>query len=107
GYIVGKEVIIMLDTTQLTQIRQGMHTNVLHEELTQTVPPGSPITRRDLASPAPLSFEQQQVWQLVHLLPDTPVCHECVILQLYGPLDVIALERGLNELIRRHEVLHT
>src|SRR5437764_5955536 len=62
------------------------------------------ITRLVSGGCAPLSFQQQQVWLLAQLVPNTPVYNECVSIHLSGPLDVAALEQSLNEFIRRHEV---
>lgn len=56
---------------------------------------------------APLSFAQQRLWFLEHWDPGTAVYNVCIPLRISGPLDVSALERGLNKLVERHEVLRT
>jgi len=61
---------------------------------------------RGLAS-FPLSFPQQRLWFLVQLEPDSPFYNMFEALTLKGRLDLSALERSLNEIIRRHEVLRT
>ncbi len=55
----------------------------------------------------PLSSGQQQFWLLSQLLPDVPAYNECVTLSLPGPLNVAALERSFNELLKRHEAWRT
>jgi amino acid adenylation domain-containing protein len=55
----------------------------------------------------PLSFAQQRLWFLDQLEPDTAVYNIPDIHHFSGPLNLLALERSLNELIRRHESLRT
>ncbi|QMS92037.1 amino acid adenylation domain-containing protein [Nostoc edaphicum CCNP1411] len=65
------------------------------------------ITKRSQISPAPLSFAQQRLWFLQQLDPDNPYYCELACVQLVGALNVDALERSLNEIVRRHEALRT
>ncbi|HOR01623.1 MAG TPA: condensation domain-containing protein, partial [Anaerolineae bacterium] len=55
----------------------------------------------------PLSFAQQRLWFLDQLEPGTASYNVPDRLRLRGALDVTALERSLNEVVRRHEVLRT
>jgi len=57
--------------------------------------------------PAPLSFAQQRLWFLSQLRPDTSAYNLPQVFRLRGHLDLAALERALNEIRRRHEVLRT
>ncbi|MEG4344556.1 amino acid adenylation domain-containing protein [Microcoleus sp. A003_D6] len=67
-------------------------------------PPILPISRdRDL----PLSFSQQQLWFLCQLAPDTPFYNEPITIRLPGSVNITALERSINEIIKRHEILRT
>lgn len=71
---------------------------------TASLPPIVPVSRdRDL----PLSFSQQRLWFLEQLKPGDPLYYSFQALLITGPLDVKALELSLNEITRRHEVLHT
>jgi len=54
-----------------------------------------------------LSFAQQRLWFLDQYEPDKSFYNIPFALRLSGPLDVPALERSINEIIRRHEALRT
>src|SRR2546425_348072 len=54
----------------------------------------------------PASFSQQRLWFLAQLDPASAYVTSTV-LHLRGPLDVGALERSVQEIVRRHEVLRT
>ena len=64
------------------------------------------IPRRD-DNTAPLSFAQQRMWMLYQFDPDSYVYNIGSNTRLRGPLDVLVLERSLNEIFRRHESLRT
>ena len=66
-----------------------------------------PIVRRQAAGPAPLSFAQQRLWFLQQLEPSSSRYHITWALQLYGPLQVEALQRALTTILERHETLRT
>ncbi|WP_158517254.1 non-ribosomal peptide synthetase [Moorena producens] len=55
----------------------------------------------------PLSFPQQRLWFLVQLEPNSPFYNVLEAVTLEGQLNVTVLERSLNEIIRRHEILRT
>ena len=55
----------------------------------------------------PLSFAQQRLWFLQQLEPDNSFYNEYFSMWLAGPLDAVALEQSLNEIVQRHEVLRT
>jgi len=58
-------------------------------------------------SPAPLSFSQQRLWFLGQLEPGLTFYNLPFAFNLNGLISVGALERSLNEIVRRHEVLRT
>ncbi|WNG36527.1 amino acid adenylation domain-containing protein [Archangium violaceum] len=68
-------------------------------------PPAIPHVPRDQS--LPLSFAQQRLWYLDQLEPGNVAYNNPSALRLSGRLDAAALERALNEVVRRHEVLRT
>jgi ubiquinone/menaquinone biosynthesis C-methylase UbiE/acyl carrier protein len=52
-----------------------------------------------------LSFAQQRLWFLAQLHPDNPLYNITGALRLQGDLQTAALERALQELVARHEIL--
>src|SRR5947209_547555 len=59
------------------------------------------------ASLFPLSYEQEQLWFLDRFNPGTAFYNVPMTLRLKGGLDVALLERSLQEVVRRHEILRT
>src|SRR5918912_702633 len=55
----------------------------------------------------PLSFAQQRLWFIDQLDPASFAYNITTALRLTGSLNVNALERCLNEIVRRHEALRT
>ncbi len=55
----------------------------------------------------PLSFGQQRLWFLDQLEPGSPLYNNFAAVLLRGDLDISAMERSLNEIIRRHETMRT
>ncbi len=55
----------------------------------------------------PLSFAQQRLWFIDRLALDSPFYNIPEALRLSGLLDVAALERSFDEIVRRHEALRT
>ncbi len=65
------------------------------------------IPLRPRGVPHPLSHAQQRLWFLDQLDPGNPAYNIPGAVQLVGPLDIAALDRALNEIVRRHETLRT
>ncbi|MDT4951892.1 MAG: hypothetical protein QOJ02_30, partial [Acidobacteriota bacterium] len=55
----------------------------------------------------PLSYAQQRLWFLDQLEPGSSFYNIFDTLSFDAPLDALALEQSLNEIVRRHEVLRT
>jgi len=64
-----------------------------------------PTVPRD--EPLPLSFSQERLWFLDQFQPGSPLYNVPMSLRLRGRLDVEALERTFQEIVRRHELLRT
>ena len=71
------------------------------ETATSRIPPAS----RDGA--VPLSHAQLGLWFADQLNPGNPVYNNYRAVRLTGPLEPSELERGLDEVVRRHEALRT
>jgi amino acid adenylation domain-containing protein len=65
------------------------------------------IARVERQQPLPLSFTQQRLWILDQLEPESTAYNMPKAFRLAGDLHLFALERSLNEIIARHEILHT
>ncbi|HEX6042686.1 non-ribosomal peptide synthetase [Longimicrobium sp.] len=65
------------------------------------------IPRRAGGGPAPLSFAQQRIWFQEQARPGGSAFNLALAVRLRGRLDVSALERTLDEIVRRHEILRT
>ncbi len=55
----------------------------------------------------PLSFAQQRLWFIDQLEPGNPLYNIPQMYRMHGALQVEALERAINEIVRRHETLRT
>jgi len=55
----------------------------------------------------PTTTAQQSLWYLDRLRPGDPAWNIAVRFRIVGPLNVSILERSLNEIVRRHEILRT
>ena len=65
------------------------------------------IPRRQDKGPAPTSFAQQRLWFLDQLAPNNSFYNLSTAVRFQVPLNLIALERAINEIVRRHEALRT
>ncbi len=66
-----------------------------------------PIERVPRNQKLPLSFAQQRLWVLDQIEPDNPLYNLPRPIRLKGPLNVQALEKALQGIVARHEVLRT
>lgn len=55
----------------------------------------------------PLSFSQQRLWFLEQFEPGSPIYNVPCTVRMIGTLNATALEKALNSIIQRHEVLRT
>jgi len=65
------------------------------------------IRRSIHQGPSPLSFNQERLWFLYQLEPDSPAYNLPAWLRFEGELNVAAIRRSVNEVLRRHEILRT
>jgi amino acid adenylation domain-containing protein len=69
--------------------------------------PSSGVRRvsRPSGSYAPLSFAQQRLWFLHQMNPESPAYNTFLAVLLRGPVDAGAVERSLQSIVARHEIL--
>ena len=65
------------------------------------------IPRCEKADAYPLSFAQQRLWFLDQLEPGKALYNLPAAVRLRGQLDISALSRSFDEVVRRHESLRT
>jgi amino acid adenylation domain-containing protein len=87
-----------IDRAQHEHSTQGPH------EAALDAPALVPVSREQSL---PLSYSQQGLWFLDQLEPGNPFYNLPTAAELKGPLDVSALRRSLDEVVRRHEILRT
>jgi acyl-CoA synthetase (AMP-forming)/AMP-acid ligase II len=65
------------------------------------------IARVSRNEPLPASPAQERLWTLQQAVPDLPFFNILYALRITSPFDTALLERSLNEIVRRHEILRT
>ena len=69
--------------------------------------PNGAIPRRPTGEPVGLSFAQRRLWFLDQLAPGNPFYNIPLNMRLSIPVNVTALARSVNDIVRRHEGLRT
>ena len=69
--------------------------------------PSSAIVRAPRDGGVPASIAQERLASLQQALPGMPFFNVLYALRLTSPLDAAVLERSINEVVRRHEILRT
>ncbi len=69
--------------------------------------PRADAAAADVSYVETMSFGQQRLWVLDKLLPDRSVYNSPRAQRIVGPLDVPALEKSIDEIVRRHDALRT
>ena len=77
----------------------GQNSTVAADEPTGSL--GEPVYR------FPTTIAQQALWYLDRLHPGDPAWNIAVRFRIRGPLEPSILQRALNEIVRRHEILRT
>ncbi|NWD75281.1 amino acid adenylation domain-containing protein, partial [Pseudomonas gingeri] len=77
---------------------------ILAEAVCSSQPPIVAVSRDQVL---PLSFAQQRLWFLAQLEGGSAAYHIPASLRLHGSLDQPALQRALDRIVARHEVLRT
>ncbi|MEM8676928.1 MAG: amino acid adenylation domain-containing protein [Cyanobacteria bacterium P01_G01_bin.67] len=65
------------------------------------------ISPRNQDANIPLSFAQKRLWFVQQLEPENNSYNVPCVLKLEGKLNIEALQKALNEIVKRHEILRT
>lgn len=68
---------------------------------------GTIVARSDRTAPFPVSFAQRRLWFLDQLMPHRGGYNIAIGLRLTGHLNAAALERSLDFIVERHEIMRT
>jgi hypothetical protein len=71
------------------------------------VAPPARIPSSAAVEPAPLSSNQEQSWFFSQLQPRSPLYNVPVAIRLSGRLEIPALQKAIEQIVARHEVLRT
>src|SRR5580704_5275099 len=85
--------------------RLAAHVEALRRQAAAT--PLPPLQARPRPQQLPLSFEQERLWLLDRLFPESMAQNLPLAVRVHGPFDVTALERSLEEIAQRHSVLRS
>ena len=69
--------------------------------------PSSNIPRALRENAPSASAAQERLWNLHHALPDLPFFNILYVLRITSSLDNAILQRALDEIVQRHEILRT
>ncbi|MGA8763570.1 MAG: amino acid adenylation domain-containing protein [Candidatus Sulfotelmatobacter sp.] len=89
------------DTHRIVDSFKGVLRELGHSTPYPAIRPGQ------APNPAEVSYPQEQLWFLSQLGPANIAYNVPVAWKLLGSLDIDALERSLDEIVRRHESLRT
>ncbi|MEX0803651.1 MAG: amino acid adenylation domain-containing protein [Candidatus Binatia bacterium] len=82
----------------------GSLESIIRDGHAPELPPIVPVSRD---RPLALSMNQEHLWHLDRMIPDTHFFNMPYVYQLSGALNVDALGRAIKEIVRRHDALRT
>ena len=94
----------MTADTALSERRRRLLAELLNGAGAAHEKPGDRVQPRAPGETVPLSAEQQHVWLHGSMSPDVPLYNEAITIHRDGSFDHDALEKALNEILRRHEI---
>ena len=97
----------IVDVTTVSSAKRDLLAKLLRGDLQKESATIAAIPRRASDAAAQLSFAQERLWFLDQLMPGSPVFNVPMAVRISHPLDVDALQRTVNEIVRRHEVFRT
>lgn len=93
--------------SNISEARRSLLEKYLRGEVNPQAASPRRIAPRDPAAAPQLSFAQERLWFLDQLNPHSAVYNVPLAINLSGPIEPATLERSINEIVRRHEVLRT
>lgn len=105
--IIHIEVDVSLIFDAPTVAEMAEHIEMLIQGGQATAPPSAIVRVPQDNGVAPASIAQERLLQLQHALPGLPFFNILYVLRLLSAVDSMVLERSINEVVRRHEILRT
>src|SRR6266404_4686634 len=100
-----RECRLMPDLSHLSDAKRTLFQQYLSGSAVSSREGKPHITPRPRGNTAPLSLTQEQIWLHGQVTPaEVPVYNETLTIRRTCPLNLVALERTLAEIIRRHEI---
>ncbi|HEX5873990.1 MAG TPA: amino acid adenylation domain-containing protein, partial [Pyrinomonadaceae bacterium] len=93
----------LFETSTIAELAQSIEQELRGSKDVQA----TSIERAPRDQDLPLSFAQQRLWFLGQLESRTPAYNIPIVVRLTGTLNAKVLERSLNGVVRRHEILRT
>ena len=94
---------VLFDAPTVVELAQELEA-IICDACAPELPPIVPVPRD---GPLPLSMNQEHLWRMDQVMPGTHFVNMPYAYRLSGELNTEALEKTLNEIIRRHEALRT
>ena len=95
------------EVEKLSPQRRALYELLLKKKHSESLSRTRITPRAPGSNSSSLSFAQQRLWLVDQLEPGNAMYNSPVALRLTGCLNVVALERTLSEIVRRHEALRT
>jgi amino acid adenylation domain-containing protein len=93
--------------SNIADARRSLLEKYLRGEVKRQLASPRRISPRDPGAESKLSFAQERLWFLDQLNPHSAVYNVPLAIRLSGHIEAETLERSVNEIVRRHEVLRT
>ena len=102
---VQADVSLVFDAPTVAEMAEHVESLIRTAAPSHAPSASAPVPRPDGLAPA--SFMQERLWHLHHVLPDLPFFNVLYALRVTSACDAAILERSINEVVRRHEILRT
>ena len=96
-----------LGLANISDAKRHLLQKYLRGEMDQALTSSRAIACRRPETPPQLSFAQERLWFLDQLMPGSPVFNVPIAVQLSNAIDCNALQKSVNEIVRRHQVFRT